>query len=206
MAVFTAEYALRLWSGPAGGWRGLRGRLRLAARPLLVIDLLAILPAYLTFLGVDLRVLRMARMVRLARLAKLARYSVALRLLGRGLWERREELVVTALVGVFALFVAAALMYYAEHDAQPEVFASIPASFWWAVTTLTTVGYGDAYPVTVAGKVVGALVQVLGVGLFAVPAGLLGGSFLEQVERRRREREPPRCPHCGAALPPGHEP
>lgn len=88
--------------------------------------------------------------------------------------------------------------YYVERDAQPEAFSSIPAVMWWAVTTLTTVGYGDMCPQTTSGRVLGAMVAVLGIGLFALPAGILGSGFVEQIQARKRGRT--KCPHCGQDL------
>ena len=197
VAVFSAEYLLRVWSCTANGAGPFRGRLRYMGRPLLVIDLVAILPTYLVFLGLDLRMLRMLRLARIFRLAKLSRYSTALQLMGQVVWSKKEELLLSIVLGFFALIVSATLIYYTEHQAQPEVFSSIPASGWWAVTTLTTVGYGDAYPVTTFGKMVGALVQILGVGFFALPAGILAGSYMEKLAELRN---PNLCPHCGQSL------
>ena len=198
--VFTLEYLLRVWSCTEGGYSPGWGRLRFVAKPMLLVDLIAILPFFLVLTGMDLRHVRLLRLVRLLRIAKLARYSTALRLLGRGCRARKEELLLTLLMGLFAMVLAATMMYFAEHAAQPEVFPSIPAALWWAVTTLTTVGYGDAYPVTLAGKVVGGIVQVLGVAVLAIPTGLLGASFLEQIQAHKAAGAPSRCPHCGGEL------
>jgi len=201
IAVFTAEYVARVWSCTAGtGVSPVRGRLRHMLTPLLLIDLAAILPFYLGALGLDLRVARLARLARFIRLAKLGRYSTAARMLGEGIRSRKEELLLTAVVAAAGIVVAATLMYYAEHAAQPESFPSIPAALWWAVTTLTTVGYGDTFPVTLAGRLIGGFVQVLGVGLVALPAGILAGAFQEQVQARRAAAAPRTCPHCGRVI------
>jgi voltage-gated potassium channel len=198
VAVFTAEYLLRLWSCTADArYRGhLRGRLRYAASPMALIDLLAILPFYLEFFTIDLRFVRSLRLFRLFRAFKLARYSASMRTLGNVLRSKREELLVTLFVVVVMLVFASSAMYYAEHDAQPDKFSSIPASMWWGVATLTTVGYGDVFPVTTAGKVLGAMIAVLGVGLFALPTGILASGFAEELQRARK-KEPVICPHCG---------
>lgn len=200
VAVFTVEYLLRVWSCSVDPRyaHGLRGRLRFAARPLLVIDLLAILPFYLAFLAVDLRVLRAFRLFRLVRIAKLARYSRSLQALGRVMWLKKEELVLTVFALFVLLIVASTLVYYAEREAQPEVFSSVPAAMWWGVATLTTVGYGDVYPVTWLGKAMAAVVAVLGIGMFALPAGILGSGFMEALQERAEA--PRRCPHCGEPL------
>lgn len=210
VAVFTVEYALRLWSCTATGRSPIWGRLRYALHPMLLIDLVAILPFFLYFLGLDLRVARVLRLTRFFRIAKLGRYSRALRLLAAAVSARKEELLISLMMGFFALVFSATLIYYAEHDLQPEVFSSIPASFWWAVTTLTTVGYGDAVPMTLLGRIFGALVQIIGVGFLALPTGLMASAFLEQMQARKAaagegdagaRADPPRnCPHCGKAI------
>lgn len=200
VAIFTVEYALRIWSCTSAGRSPLRGRLRHALHPLMLIDLIAILPFYLVFLGLDLRAARVFRLLRFFRIAKLGRYSRALRTLGRAMASRREHLVMAFLLGAFALVVSATLMYYAEHGTQPKIFSSIPASFWWAVTTLTTVGYGDAYPVTLLGKLFGGLSQVIGVGLVALPMGILASAFMEMPGRGETAEPTGVCPHCGKPI------
>ncbi len=202
IGIFTVEYLLRLWSCTATGVGPVWGRLRFMTRAMPLIDLMAILPFFLQFLGLglDLRMARIVRIARLVRIAKLARYSSALQLLGRGFWNRKEELSMTLLLGGFALVLAATFIYYAENGSQPEVFSSIPAAFWWAITTLTTVGYGDAYPVTVMGKVFGGIFQVMGVLLLALPTGILASSFLEQMESAKAAASPRACPHCGEVI------
>lgn len=198
VAVFSAEYALRLWSCTADPRYAapVRGRLRYATTPMALIDLLAILPFYLEFFALDLRFVRSLRLFRLFRAFKLARYSASMRTLGNVLRSKREELLVTLFVVVVMLVFASSAMYYAEHDAQPDKFSSIPASMWWGVATLTTVGYGDVFPVTPAGKVLGAVISILGVGLFALPTGILASGFAEEIQRTRK-RETIICPHCG---------
>lgn len=198
VAVFTAEYVLRVWTcnvDPryAGA---VRGRLRYALSPLPLIDLLAVAPFYLEFLAFDLRFVRALRLFRLFRLFKLARYAESMRTLGAVLRSRREELLVTLFVVVVLLVFASSAMYHVENEAQPDQFSSIPAAMWWGVTTLTTVGYGDVYPVTTAGRFLGAAIAILGVGLFALPTGILASAFSEELQKKRR-REVVICPHCG---------
>ena len=190
VAVFTAEYAARLWACAA--------RLRFALTPLALIDLLAILPFYLPFLGFDLRFVRALRLLRVLRVAKLGRYVHALSLFGRVLKARREELILTTALMLLPLTISSCLMYYAEHAAQPDRFSSIPAAMWWAVTTLTTVGYGDIHPIPTLGKLCGAVVAILGIGFFALPAAILGSGFVEEVHRQKK---PETCPHCNKELP-----
>lgn len=201
VGVFTAEYALRLWSCTASPryshpvW----GRARFALTPLALVDLCAILPFYLSFLfAADLRSLRLLRLLWLSRLLKVDRYSEAFAMLWRVVCRRRDELVLTLTVGAVLLVISSTLMYFVERDAQPRAFSSIPAAMWWAVQTLTTVGYGDVYPATPLGKLLGGVVATLGVGMFALPAGILGSGLMEEIRRSREEGRA--CPHCGRPL------
>jgi voltage-gated potassium channel len=201
IAIFTIEYVLRLWSCSASApySDGLRGRLRYFLSFYALVDLIAILPFYLAMLPVDLRFLRVIRLMRLFRLAKLARYSGALQMLGRVVTAKRYELVVTLFVSAILMTITSAAMYIAEGESQPALFSSIPATMWWAVTTLTTVGYGDMTPVTGLGRLLGTLVAILGIGLFAIPTSILGAAFVDEL--RSRTPEAPTadaiCPTCG---------
>lgn len=216
VVVFTAEIVLRLWSCTVDPRfaHPVMGRLRYLVQPLTLIDLLAISPFYLPLLAPDLRVARIMRLVRLLRLLKVGRYSDTVRTLGRVLVSKREDLMVAASAVVVILVLSSCLMYHVEHEAQPEAFSSIPAAMWWGIATLTTVGYGDVYPVTTLGRLLGALIAVSGVGLVALPAGILASGFTDEMRRLREEREdrvaasapaPPaaasHCPHCGGDLP-----
>lgn len=199
VVVFSIEYVLRTWScvEEAKYRRPLLGRLRFAATPLAIIDLLAVLPFYLPFLNVDLRMLRMLRILRIMRLAKLGRYSESLQILGRVFTAKKEQLVSTVCILVMLLVFSSCLMYFIEGDKQPDKFSSIPETMWWAVTTLTTVGYGDVSPITDAGRFVGSILAILGIGMFALPTGILGAGFMEEMNASKK---PPVCPHCGKSL------
>ena len=199
VAVFSAEYVLRVWSCVEDPLyqRPIIGRLRFAATPLAIVDLLAVLPFYLPFVRLDLRMLRMLRIMRIIRLAKLGRYSDSLQTLGRVVATKKEQLVSALFILVILLVIASCLMFYAEHQTQPDTFSSIPAAMWWAVTTVTTVGYGDVLPATSLGKLLGSVIAVLGIGMFALPTGILGAGFVEEMERRR---QPQSCPHCGKEI------
>jgi len=188
VVIFTAEYVLRIWSCTINpSYRGsIAGRVRCALTPLVLVDLLAILPFYVPMLlVVDLRVLRVLRLLRIFRLLKLGRYSDALQTLARVFRSRLEELVITGFVVFVLLILTSSCMYYAEHDAQPDAFPSIPAAMWWGIGTLSTLGYGDVVPITSIGKLLGAFVALLGVGVFALPAGILGGGFVEEINKRK---------------------
>ncbi len=197
--VFTMEYLLRIWSCTVLDRfsHPIWGRIKFALTPMLMVDLFAILPFYLPIFmhGLDLRILRALRLFRLFRLFKIGRYSKAIKTLGSVIYEKKEELIIT-LFAVFILLVfASSFMYFFEHEAQPDAFSSIPSAMWWGVATLTTVGYGDVYPVTPIGKFFGAVIALLGIGLFALPAGILASGFAEQIQRERKREI--RCPYCG---------
>lgn len=200
VTVFTIELFLRTWAaGEDPRYAGFMGRVRFLLHPISLLDLLAVLPFYLAFFGVplDLRFARVVRVLRVFVVLRLVRYSRALRTLGTVIRNQQEELVVTAMIGGVLLLFASATMYYVEHDAQPLAFPSIPAALWWGVITLATVGYGDVYPITPLGRVLGGLFAVLGVGLFALPAGIIASGFTEEL--RRKDELDDRCPHCGKA-------
>lgn len=137
-----------------------------------LIDLLAILPFYLMS-GLDLRAVRAFRLLRLVRVLKLARYSAAARRFHKAFLLAREELILFVLVASIMLYLAAVGIYYFEHEAQPEAFQSVFHSLWWAVATLTTVGYGDVYPITAGGRIFTAFVLFVGLGIVAIPAGMV---------------------------------
>jgi len=204
LTIFTVEYILRLWScttNPRYSDNPVRGRIRFALSPLAIIDALAIIPFFLGLMGVDMRVVRTIRLLRIFRIVKLARYSRALRLLGQVLLERKEELISIFFVLMTLLIVSSSLMYFVEHEVQPTVFPNIPATMWWGIITLTTVGYGDTFPVTAVGQSIAAVIAILGIGMFALPAGILGAAFTEalaDLRTKHKKNEPkPHCPHCG---------
>lgn len=180
LALFTVEYAVRIYAAPR--------RLAYILSPLGIIDFLATVPA-LVLLGVDLRSLRLLRLLRVLRLLKLVRYVAALRRLGRAVASIRDELAVFALIAAMVLYLCASAIYYFEHEAQPEAFASIFHAMWWAVVTLTTVGYGDVYPVTAGGRVFTGLVLVLALGIIAVPTGLIASALAQEQERAKKALE-----------------
>ena len=197
--LFSLEYAARLWACTAEPRfaHPLWGRVRFAVSPLALVDLLAILPFYFYFIHIDTRFLRSIRLLRLFRLFKLGRYSESFQTLANVLQSKKEELAVNFFILFILLVSASSLMYFVEHETQPRAFASIPAAMWWGVATLTTVGYGDVTPVTPAGRVLGGVLALLGIAMFALPTGILAAGFHEEMQRRRR---PGRgcCPHCGA--------
>jgi voltage-gated potassium channel len=185
VAIFTIEYALRIWTAPEvpylkrqPAWQA---RLAWARRPYLIIDLLAILPFYLHFLGLDLRIVRLLRVMRLLRLT---RYSPAMHTLGRVIYGERRALVAAGYLLSAAVIFAATGIHFLEGEAQPDKFGSVPDSAWWAIATLTTVGYGDLVPITPWGKAFGGLVMVTGLCILALPVAIISTGFAQEVGRR----------------------
>ena len=218
IGIFLVEYSLRLWTAPESDDESRRSewgqRWRYVWSPNALVDAAALAPSAIGAIvllasgaGPSLSFLLTVRL--LTRTAKLARYFPAARRLGMAMRLKGSQLL-TTVAGLFiALVIAAALMYFAETRAQPDVFPSIPAAMWWSVVTLTTVGYGDTVPITGPGRALAAIIAVLGIGLFALPAGILSAGLMEadatdRFRSRRDSRGPSPanvCPHCGQPLP-----
>ncbi len=205
VAIFLTEYCLRVWSCVTEEKYShpILGRLRFMATPMAIIDLLAIMPALIMGGQAESTTLRALRLLRLFLLAKTGRYYRSVRLLGRVVIKKREELLITTALMAILLLISSTLMFVIEHGEQPEAFSSIPATMWWAMATLTTVGYGDVAPITGLGKFLGSFVAIMGIGLFALPTGILGSGFLEAFNEDRAESHP--CPHCGKDIHAGPE-
>jgi voltage-gated potassium channel len=185
--VFTIEYVLRVWVAVEGAPDAtpLRARLRYMRTPMAVIDFLAIAPFYLgSLLGVDLRMLRA---LRLLRILKLTRYFSGITVLYDVLRAEARPMSAALMVMLILMLMASTGIYWAEHLAQPDVFRSIPASMWWTMVTLTTVGYGDVVPITPLGRLMGAVIMLLGIGMVALPAGMLASRFSEELHQRRED-------------------
>lgn len=190
IVVFTIEYILRFWSCVENKkyHNPFTGRLRYATTPLAIIDLLAIIPFYLPFIfPIDLLFLRVLRLFRIFRVFKLARYTQSFAILSRVLKKEKESLVITFFLLIVTLIISSSLMYYAEKDVQPEVFGSIPNSMWWAVASLTTVGYGDVYPVTAMGRFMAGFIVLLGIGFVALPTAIMSSGYINELKRTNSE-------------------
>lgn len=192
VSIFIVEYAIRLWIAPdLPQYVGKSmPRLRYIVSGPALIDLAAILPVLLLLDGSHSLLIRLLRLVRLLRVAKLARFSSALDYFFEALHARRFELMVSLCVGILLLIFCSTLLFLAEREAQPDHFGSIPRALWWAVITLTTVGYGDAVPVTVLGKVFAGLTAVAGVMIIAMPTGILAAAFSDALQKRKRPSAP----------------
>ncbi|MCF2857975.1 ion transporter [Pseudoalteromonas sp. SMS1] len=189
VGIFCVEYLLRLWCCvDKVNYRDKAKhhffiRLKYVRSPLAVIDLIAILPTLLmVFFTFDLRFLRV---VRLMRIFKLTRYSRAMQLLLAAFKEEASSLMAAFFIMSLVLIVASCGIYLIEHDVQPDKFGSIPAAMWWAMATLTTVGYGDVVPITPLGRFFGGVITLLSMGMVAIPTGLLASSFADQLRKRR---------------------
>ncbi len=167
-AGFAIEYALRIYFAA--------DRRKYIFSFWGIIDFIAVIPA-LFIGGTQWKALRIIRLLRLFRLMKLYRSSAALHRLGEAFKEQKYEFIVFGMLSVLMFYVAAVGIYTFEHEAQPEAFPSIPASFWWALTTLTTVGYGDIYPITTGGRLFTGVILLIGLGLVAVPTGLIAAAL-----------------------------
>jgi len=184
--IFSIEYSARVWCAPEDPHlaqsSALGGRFKYAITPLALVDLIAILPFYLAFFVViDLRFMRVFRLLRLF---KLTHYSPALATVGAVLVAQRRQLGAALVIMLTLLVFSSSVAYLLEKDAQPEHFGSIPHSMWWTMATLTTVGFGDVTPITTLGRIFGTFLMVLGVGMYALPAGILASGFAREFKKR----------------------
>lgn len=196
---FTVEYVLRVWicveNERYHHW--FYGRLRYVLSVSAIIDLLAILPFYVSLFATDLAIVRILRLFRIFRLFRISKYSHAYRMILTVIQDKKEELVLSLIMVIFMLIIISSVMYYVEHPAQPQAFSSIPATMWWGINAMATVGYGDIHPITPLGKVLGGISAILGIALFALPTGILVSGFTEHI---RYQKAPRRCSHCGQEL------
>ena len=191
LALFAIEYVARLWAAANSPVEGsaLYRRWRFVRSPAAILDLIVVVSGFAPMILPNLAVLRFARLIRIARMGRLGRFSRAIDYLRDAVTSRRAELLLTLMLAIMLLVIGASALYWAEGDVQPDKFGSIPRALWWAVITLTTIGYGDVYPVTPLGKVIASVVAMAGVGLVALPTGILAAGFREAIERDSRERE-----------------
>lgn len=189
-AVFLIEYVARVWSaGARPEFAGMAGRLRYMRTPFAIIDLVALLPFLLGIIGSESLTLRLFRVLRLLAISKMIRYSEAMRIVLMSVVARRFELLFAILLASFMILLSSAAMYVVEGGHQPKAFGSILRAMWWSVVTLTTVGYGDIVPITPLGKVLAAFTAIAGIGMIAMPTGILAASFTEAFAKARERRQ-----------------
>ena len=202
VGFFTIEYILRIWVCVENDkyHHGFRGRLRYMVSTAAIIDFLAIFPFYFTLFATDLAIVRILRLFRIFRLFRVSRYSHAFRMIQRVVTDKKEELVLSMVFVVFMLIIVSSVMYYVEHPAQPDKFSSIPATMWWGISAMTTVGYGDMHPITPLGKFLGGIAAIMGIGLFALPTGILVSGFTEHIRNQKVPTIVQHCSHCGKEI------
>jgi voltage-gated potassium channel len=187
--IFTVEYLVRVWSaGENPKYAGVRGRVRYVFSIYAIIDLVAILPFVLTIGGYDAFVLRLVRLLRLVAIAKLGRYSTALQNIATAIRDRGHELLLSFGAALLVMILAAAVLHISERSANPESFGSIPRALWWGLATISKVGYGGAFPVTIAGKMFAGVFAIASVAVVAMPVGILAAAFSEAFQKERRAK------------------
>ena len=187
--IFSLEYAGRFWSCVEDNRDGssfLRIRIKYLFSFPALVDLIAILPSILAFIfpSVDLRFIRVLRILRFL---KFSRYSTSINNLLKVIWDQRKSFAAAFFILFIMLILASSGIYLVEKEAQPEKFGSIPQAMWWSIVTLTTVGYGDAYPITTLGKIFGSVIIILGIGTVALPSGILASAFTEHTRRSQNQ-------------------
>lgn len=203
---FIIEYILRVWCivEDKRFTHPFKGRIRFMITPMAIIDLLAILPVLAIFFRDDADFVKIFSVIRIFRFLKVVRYMKVVSLFINVIRDKAQELFFTFLFLLFMLVLVSTAMYHIEHPAQPDKFSSIPATMWWGVVTLTTIGYGDIYPITPLGKLVGGLIMIIGVGILAVPTGILAAGFSAELKKHKEHDYHHRgefCPHCGKRIP-----
>ncbi|NRD24747.1 ion transporter [Winogradskyella litoriviva] len=178
VVIFTFEYLARIYVADK--------KLKFIFSFFGLVDFLAILPFYLSF-GIDLRSLRLLRMFRLFRLFKLVRYNKAMHHFANAMVLAKEQIILFMIITIMLIYFAAVGIYYFENEAQPEHFSSIFSSLWWSIVTLTTVGYGDVYPITVGGRIFTFFMLLIGLGVVAIPTGIISSSLTKAVEPNEEE-------------------
>ncbi len=206
LGIFAVEYVARVWSeGEDPRFRGVFGRLRFMVQPYALADLIAFLPELLWVIFVSAtgneEGVMLLRVLRLARLVKIARFVPAMDVLGDTLKRSGTQLLTTLIVAMTLVFVAALMLYYIEGVIEGrDEFNSIPRAIWWAIATLTTVGYGDVYPITPLGKIAASLIALAGIGVVALPAGVFASAFSDELRERDQEKRRARMQAAEAAL------
>jgi voltage-gated potassium channel len=200
LIIFTLEYILRIWTSvyiyPELQPRQARIKYFFSIKSL--IDLISLLPFYFLLININIKILRILRLIRIFSILKMNRYSKAISTVGQVIKNKAAQLLSSFFVVVLLIIFSSVLMYFIEHDAQPGVFDNAFSGLWWAIATLTTVGYGDIYPITILGKILGTFIAMLGIGLVAIPTGIISAGFIEQMNNKNEDKD--YCPYCGKKL------
>lgn len=201
LVIFALEYFCRIWSCTLDSRysKPILGRFKYATTGYMVLDLIIILPLFVHIIGIDTRLFLILRILRLLRVLKLTRYSKNFARLVRVVKKKKGDLIAAVGLVLALVLMVSSVMYFAEHDAQPDKFPSIPAAMWWGIVTLTTVGYGDVFPTTTLGKLVCGFTTILSIGMVALPAGILSSGFQEEVQTKTEVDITVICPHCGGS-------
>ncbi len=180
--LFSIEYILRLFfCGKIEKYRGIKGKIKYIFSPIALVDLCAILPNILMFFVEDLVLLKLLRLIRMFRIIKLVETNKSLKLFFKSIYNSKSQLISSLVVTLFLLLFGAVILYLVEGEAQPETFGSIPRAMWWSMATLTTVGYGDVYPITLLGKICAGFIALVGIGVVALPAGIIAANFTNEL-------------------------
>lgn len=205
MPIFVLEYIFRLYaSGSLDKYKGITGKFKYAVTPYAIIDLLSILPYLLVNTGFNSSFIRSLRLLRIFRLFRVKKYAIFVQLMKKILGNIKEELIVLLFYTVVMIIILSFIIFEVEHEVQPEVFSNVFQTMWWAVATLTTVGYGDMYPITAAGKVITTAITIIGIGFVAIPGGLFASEFISALAEGKEKKkksidiDSEVCPHCGS--------
>ncbi len=187
VGLFTIEYLLRLYSIT---YKSNRRRIRYALSPYMLIDLIAILPFYISLFNIDFGFLRALRVIRIFKLFRVSKFAQFDNLISEIIKEKKEEFIFILVALLILVLTITPLVYFAEKDAQPEVFSSMGATMWWAIITFTTVGYGDMFPVTILGRILTSFVSFLGIAFYAIPGSIFTSALLEKInEKKKRSKQ-----------------
>jgi voltage-gated potassium channel len=200
--IFSIEYILRIWTSDLiyDNKPPTKARIKYIFSPKAIIDMISLLSFYLPLFSFNsFRILRIVRLVRILSLLKVNRYSKAMVTLGKVIKNKSLQLISSFFIVSVLIIFASLLMYYIENEAQPGTFDNAFSSLWWAIATLTTVGYGDIYPITIIGKILGIFISLMGIAIIAIPTGIISAGFIEQINEDKKEDNEniQYCPHCG---------
>lgn len=198
MPIFIIEYILRFYaSGYLSEYKGIKGKIKYFFSFYTLVDFIAILPYILIGTGFNSSFVRSLRLLRIFRLFRARKYAVFLKILKTVLNNIKEELIVLMFIITIMLVLLSFVMLEVEHDAQPENFSNIFQTLWWSIATLTTVGYGDVYPITPLGKAITGLISLLSIGFVAIPGGMFASEFMTELNKRKESNDD-NCPHCNS--------